>query len=305
MKNKELISIIVPCYNEEETILKFYYEAIEHIKKTSLNYEIIFVNDGSKDDTIGKCLQLKETDKNITIINFSRNFGKECAMMAGLKMSKGDYVAIMDADLQDPPSLLPEMLNILKEEDYDSVQTYRNTRKGEPVLRSWFANLFYRIFKFLAGFEIKNGSRDFRLMKRSVVDELNKINDKNRFIKGYYEWVGFKTKYIGYDNIKRVSGDSKWSFYKLFLYAVEAFETFSIKPLRLPLIVGLLFFVFGFIYSVILIIYNRINSLYFIIALINFFMGLILMSVGIVGEYLGRVYYESKDRPSYIIKEIL
>ena len=219
---KDIISIIVPCYNEEECINKFYKELKFHIDKIKdTTYEVIFVNDGSKDNTFKLTKELAKKDKCVKYISFSRNFGKEAAMYAGLKASTGDFVAIMDADLQDPPFLLPDMMKTLKEEDYDSVATRRVTRKGEPKIRSFFARMFYKIINKLSKADIVDGARDYRLMKRSMVNAIVNMGEYNRFSKGIFGWVGFNTKWLAYENIERVAGRTKWSFLKLFLYSIE------------------------------------------------------------------------------------
>lgn len=306
----ELLTIITPCYNEEETVSYFYDEVKKALGSIELDYEIIFVNDGSKDKTIEKCLELKKKDQKIKIINFSRNFGKEAAMLAGLKESKGDYVVIMDTDLQDPPSLLPQMLEYIKSGEYDSVATYRVSRKGEPVIRSFFARMFYRLINKMIDVEIVDGARDYRLMTREMVNAVLELGEYHRFSKGIFAWVGFNTKYLEYENVERVAGETKWSFWKLFKYAIDGIVGFTTIPLRLATIAGALVSMFGFCYMIYIVIKALLfgdpvagfPSLIVIIALIG---GIQLLFLGIIGEYLARTYMESKKRPVYIIKERL
>lgn len=306
----ELLTIITPCYNEEETVSYFYDEVKKALGSIELDYEIIFVNDGSKDKTIEKCLELKKKDQKIKIINFSRNFGKEAAMLAGLKESKGDYVVIMDTDLQDPPSLLPQMLEYIKSGEYDSVATYRVSRKGEPVIRSFFARMFYRLINKMIDVEIVDGARDYRLMTREMVNAVLELGEYHRFSKGIFAWVGFNTKYLEYENVERVAGETKWSFWKLFKYAIDGIVGFTTIPLRLATIAGVLVSMFGFCYMIYIVIKALLfgdpvagfPSLIVIIALIG---GIQLLFLGIIGEYLARTYMESKKRPVYIIKERL
>lgn len=305
-----MLTIITPCYNEEDTIRLFYDETIKYLKVIDTDYELLFVNDGSKDNTISECLKIKDIDKNVRIINFSRNFGKEAAMYAGLKESKGDYVVIMDTDLQDPPKLLPEMYNTLLSENYDSVATYRVSRKGEPPIRSFFARAFYRIINKLIDVEIVDGARDYRMMKRTMVNAIISMEEYHRFSKGIFSWVGFNTKYIEYENVERVAGETKWSFWKLFKYAIDGIVGFTTVPLRLATFVGIFVSLFGFIYMV----YIVLKALLFgdpvagfpsLIVIITLLGGIQLLFLGIIGEYLAKTYMETKKRPIYIIKEII
>ena len=305
-----LLSIITPCYNEQETIHFFYAETIKYLKQMDIEYEILFVNDGSKDKTLDECLKLKAKDKKIKIINFSRNFGKEAAMLAGMRESKGDYVVIMDTDLQDPPKLLPKMYQTLTKENYDSVATYRVSRKGEPPIRSFFARLFYKLINKMVDVEIVDGARDYRMMKRQMVDAILSMPEYHRFSKGIFAWVGFDTKYLEYENVERVAGETKWSFWKLFKYAIDGIVGFTTLPLRLATIVGALVSTFGFCYMI----YIAIKALVFgdpvagfpsLIVIITLLGGIQLLILGIIGEYLARTYMESKKRPIYIVKEIL
>lgn len=301
------LSVIVPCYNEEQSLNYFYDEVIKYL---NFEYELIFVNDGSKDNTLDTLKQLKNVNHNIKIINLSRNFGKEAAMYAGLIESKGEYVVIMDADLQDPPYLLKDMVDILDKQDYDSVATYRVDRKGEPPIRSFFARSFYKIINRLIDTEIVDGARDYRMMKRSMVNAIIAMPEVNRFSKGIFSWVGFKTKYLEFENVKRVAGESKWSFFKLFAYALEGLVAFTIAPLRLATILGILISFVGFIYMIFIVIKALLfgdpvagyPSLIVIVVLLG---GIQLLVLGIMGEYLAKTYLETKKRPIYIIKEII
>lgn len=301
------LSVIVPCYNEEQSLNYFYDEVIKYL---NFEYELIFVNDGSKDNTLDTLKQLKNVNHNIKIINLSRNFGKEAAMYAGLVESKGEYVVIMDADLQDPPYLLKDMVDILDKQDYDSVATYRVDRKGEPPIRSFFARSFYKIINRLIDTEIVDGARDYRMMKRSMVNAIIAMPEVNRFSKGIFSWVGFKTKYLEFENVKRVAGESKWSFFKLFAYALEGLVAFTIAPLRLATILGILISFVGFIYMIFIVIKALLfgdpvagyPSLIVIVVLLG---GIQLLVLGIMGEYLAKTYLETKKRPIYIIKEII
>lgn len=305
-----LLSVITPCYNEEETISYFYKETKLYLDQMDIDYEILFVNDGSKDKTIEECLKIKEIDDKVRIINLSRNFGKEAAMYAGLKESKGDYVVIMDTDLQDPPKLLPEMYKILKEDEYDSVATYRVSRKGEPPIRSFFARMFYKLINKMIDVEIVDGARDYRMMKRIMVDAIISMEEYHRFSKGIFSWVGFNTKYLEYENVERVAGETKWSFWKLFKYAIDGFVGFTTAPLRLATFTGVGVSIFGFIYMI----YIVVKAILFgdpvagfpsLIVIITLLGGIQLLFLGIIGEYLAKTYMETKKRPIYIIKEII
>lgn len=304
---KDMISIIVPCYNEEESLELFYKEFNKCVKKIkNINYELIFINDGSKDKTLEVILELSKKDKNIKYISFSRNFGKEAAMYAGLQNSIGDYVAIMDADLQDPPSLLAEMLEILKTEDYDSVATRRVTRKGEPPIRSFFARLFYKIINKISKADIVDGARDYRLMNRKMVDAIVNMGEYNRFSKGIFGWVGFKTKWLAYENIERVAGETKWNFWKLFLYSLEGIVAFSTVPLTIASLFGILFIFVSFIVILLIIAKTLIfgdptSGWPSLVCIIFFVSGVQLFCLGIIGQYLSKTYLEVKRRPIYIV----
>ena len=304
------ISIIVPCYNEEQAIPYFYEEITKVAKDLNYDFEFIFVNDGSKDKTIEIVKEYAKKDKRVKFIHFSRNFGKEAAMYAGLELSTGDYVAIMDADLQDPPSLLPQMVSILEDEnsDYDSVGTRRVTRKGEPPIRSFFARKFYKIINKMSKIEMIDGARDYRLMKRQVVNSILELKEYNRYSKGLFEFVGYNTKWLEFENVERVAGETKWSFWKLFLYAIEGIVAFSTAPLAIASIVGFIFCLVSFIMILVIII----KTLAFgdptsgwpsLVCIIFFVSGIQLFCLGIIGEYLSKTYLETKKRPIYIIKE--
>lgn len=304
-----MLSVIVPCYNEEEAVPLFYPELRKHLRKTVSRYEIIFVDDGSKDNTVEECLKLKKEDNNIKIVSFSRNFGKEAAILAGLEESNGDYVVVMDADLQDPPYLLKEMYECVSSGEYDSAATYRVDRKGEPPIRSFFARMFYKIINKMIDVEIVDGARDYRLMSRNMVNAILSMPEYNRFSKGIFSWVGFKTKYIEFENVERIAGETKWSFFKLFRYAIDGIVDFTIAPLKIATITGTFVSLFGFIFMLYIVIKaltvgDPVAGYPSLIAIICLLGGIQLIVIGIVGEYLGKTYMESKRRPKYIIKEI-
>ena len=301
------ISIVIPCYNEQEAIPYFYREINKISKKLKEDFEFIFVNDGSKDNTLITIKRLSNKDKRIKYIDLSRNFGKEAAMLAGLEYSKGDLVAIMDADLQDPPELLPKMIYYIKK-GYDSVGTRRVTRKGEPPIRSFFARLFYKIINKMSKIEMVDGARDYRLMTRQMVNSIISLKEYNRYSKGLFSFVGFKTKWIEFENVNRVAGETKWNFLKLFLYAIEGIVGYSTLPLTLAAVFGVLF---CFI-SMILIIFIIIRTLVWgdpvagwpsLVCIMFMIGGIQLFCTGIIGIYLSKTYLETKKRPIYIIKE--
>lgn len=302
------ISLVVPCYNEQE-VINLFYEEIQKVKKEfdKVQFEIIFVNDGSKDNTLNLMRKLAEND-DVRYISFSRNFGKEAAMYAGLQASTGDYVAIMDADLQDPPALLKEMYDILETGEYDSVATRRVTRKGEPIIRSFFARLYYKLINKISKTEIVDGARDFRLMTRQMVDSVLSLHEYNRFSKGIFSWVGYRTKWLEYENIERAAGTTKWSFFKLFLYSLESIVAFSTAPLSIASVMGILFCFIAFI----LIIFIVVRTLAFgdptsgwpsMVCIMFFVGGVQLLCTGIIGQYLSKTYLEVKNRPIYIVQE--
>lgn len=293
------ISVIVPCYNEEEVISKFVEEikkVIFHLKKVS--FEIIFVDDGSTDNTLHLIKEYCK-ERQFRYISFSRNFGKEAAMLAGLKYSTGNFVAIMDADLQDPPDLLEEMYTILKTEDYDSVGTRRVTRKGEPVIRSFFARLFYKIINKMSKVEMVDGARDFRLMKRNMVDAILELKEYNRYSKGIFSFVGFKTKWLEYENIKRVAGVTKWNFKNLFVYAIEGISSFT----TLPLYISFFFAFLSFLFGIVGLFFNISFDLKIIFIIISIFFTFLFLCLGVFALYISKMYLEMKNRPIYIIRE--
>jgi glycosyltransferase involved in cell wall biosynthesis len=300
------LSIVVPCYNEEEVVPFFYDETVNELNKINIDYELIFVDDGSKDNTLSILKRLSKKDKNIKIISFSRNFGKESAMLAGLEKVAGDYAVIMDADLQNPPHLLKDMLAILQTGEYDCVATYRKERKGEPILKSLFSNWFYGLANLITDVKMVNGASDYRMMTKAMVQSLLEMKEYFRFTKGMFAWVGYKTKYIEYENIKRKAGKTKWSFLSLFKYALEGVISFTITPLRMATVLGLFTIFIALIYIIyILICGSALAGWTAVILIVLLLGGFQLLSLGIIGEYLGRTYYEAKRRPSYIIKEYI
>ena len=308
----EKISIIVPCYNEEKAIPLFYNEMERVIKedfsKSNVKFEYIFVNDGSSDNTLHEIKELHKKDKKIRFISFSRNFGKEAAMLAGLEAAEGDYITLMDADLQDPPSLLKQMYDTIKEEGYDCVATRRVTRKGEPPIRSFFSRLFYKLINKITDFEMVNGARDYRLMTRQVKDAIIEMKEYNRFSKGLTSFVGFDTKWIEYENVKRIAGQTKWSFWKLFKYALEGITAFSTAPLAISSILGLLFTIISVIFIFIIIIKTLVfgdptSGWPSMVCIMLFMGGIQLLSLGVIGQYLAKTYLEVKNRPIYFVKE--
>lgn len=301
------LSVIVPCFNEEESIPYFYEEIKKVTNSMNVKLELIFVDDGSRDKTLEVVKKLTE-DKVVKYISFSRNFGKEAAMLAGLELSSGDYVAIMDADLQDPPALLPEMIRLIEEEHYDCVGTRRVTRKGEPPIRSFFARMFYKIINKMSKTEMVDGARDYRLMTRQMVNSILELKEYNRYSKGLFSFVGYDTKWLEYENIERVAGETKWSFWKLFKYAIEGIVAFSTVPLVISIVMGLLFLLTAFVLLIIIVVKsitltNPSLSLLTIICITFFISGVQLMCTGINGEYISKTYTETKKRPVYIIKE--
>ena len=297
-----MISIIVPCKNEQEAVSKFYTELMKSLSTIDDSYEIIFVDDGSTDSTKEEFIKVKKQDHNVKILSFSRNFGKEAAMLAGFNEAKGDYIVTMDVDLQDPPALLKEMHDELQKGEYDCIGTRRITRKGEPPIRSFFARCFYRLINKFIEVEIVDGARDYRMMTRQMMESVLSLTEYHRFSKGIFAWVGYKTKYLTYENIERVAGETKWSFFKLFKYAIEGIVSFTGAPLTASLVFGGLLSLFGFVYLIVtLCIGITTNSL--IIALVSLACGIQLISIGILGEYVGRTFFQTKNRPIYIIKE--
>ena len=312
----EKITVVVPCYNEEES-LPIFYEEMERVRKQDFNnseneqeieFEYIFVDDGSKDGTLNEMKRLSQKDSKARYISFSRNFGKEAAILAGLDASTGDLVTLMDVDLQDPPSLLRKMYDIIKKEGYDCVATRRKNRKGEPPVRSFFARMFYKIINKMSDVEMVDGARDYRLMSRKVVDSIISMREYNRYSKGLFTFVGFKTKWISYENIERVAGKTKWSFWKLFKYALEGITAFSTAPLIFSSIIGLLFCLVAFLLIILIIVRTLVfgdptSGWPSMVCIIFFVSGVQLFSLGIIGQYMSKSYLEIKHRPIYIIRE--
>ncbi len=304
----KLISIIVPCYNEDEALPYFYEEITKVFSGMSNDFEVLFVNDGSKDNTLKILMDFADKDSHIKYFSFSRNFGKEAAMYAGFCNAKGDYVAVMDADMQDPPSLLPKMLEILEGGEYDSVATRRVDRSGEPPIRSWFARKFYWLINKVSDADIVDGARDFRLMKREMVDAIIAMSESNRFSKGIFGWIGYNTYWLPYENVERVAGETKWSFWKLFKYAVDGIINFSEAPLSIASWMG-----FGLVgVGVILVLFFVIRHILFgnavsgwdsLMCMIITIGGIQLASIGIMGQYVAKGYRETKKRPHYIISK--
>lgn len=305
-----LVSVIVPCYNEE-AVLNIFYEEIKRVTGilSEYDFELIFVNDGSKDSTLECIKSLAAKDTRVKYISFSRNFGKEAAMYAGIRNANGDYVVLMDADLQDPPSELSRMLKAVREEGYDSVATRRVTRAGEPPIRSFFARLFYKLINKISNTEIVDGARDYRLMSRAFVDSLLRLKEYSRFSKGLFGWVGYKTKWLEYKNTERAAGETKWSFWKLLLYSIEGIVAFSTVPLSISVVLGLLLSFGAFAMMTFIIIRTLVAggdpvagwpSMVSIILLLG---GVQLTCIGILGIYLSKVYLQVKDRPIFICSE--
>ena len=308
--DKKLISVVVPCYNESAALPYFFAELDKVIESLpDYDFEAIYINDGSKDNTLDIIRARAESDKQTRYVSFSRNFGKEAGMLAGLRASKGDYVCIMDADLQDPPSLLPQMLEIVKEKKCDSVATRRGNRKGEPPVRSFFANCFYGIINRISKVKFVPGARDYRLMSRRMVDAVLSLSEYNRFSKGIFEWVGFKTEWISFSNVERVAGTTKWSFWGLFKYSMDCILAFSTVPLSISSCCGMTMFGLSIIGALIMIIRKLIDSSSSVegwvstMCVILFVGGLQLLCIGILGQYLSKTYLETKHRPDYIVAE--
>ena len=303
------ISVIVSCYNEEEALPLFYEEmsrVMAEMKK--YQFELIFVNDGSKDNTLEVIKKLQKKDERVRFVSFSRNFGKEAAMLAGLDYSVGDYVTLMDADLQDPPKMLPEMVKFIEEEGYDCVGTRRVTRKGEPPIRSFFARRFYKIINRMSKVEMVDGARDYRLMTTRDLVSIISCREYNRYSKGLWSFVGFKTKWLEFENVERVAGETKWSFWKLFKYAIEGIVAFTTAPLTIAAFLGVLFCFIAFIMIIVIICKTLIwgdpvGGWPSLACIIIFVSGIQLFFMGIFGEYLAKTYLETKKRPIYIVKE--
>ncbi len=308
MKQKKL-TLVVPAYNEQDAIPLFYEEALRvEGELPGVEVEYLFIDDGSRDQTMEVLRQLHAQDPRVHYVSFSRNFGKEAAIYAGLENAKGDYVAILDADLQDPPSLLPEMLHAIQEEGYDCVGSRRVTRKGEPPIRSFFARMFYRIMNKISSADIVDGARDFQLMNRKVVNAILSMGEYNRFSKGIFGWVGFRKKWLEYENIERAAGETKWSFWKLFVYALDGIVAFSTTPLVIASVMGMLFCMVAFIAIIFIIVRTLIfgdptSGWPSMVCIIMFIAGIQLLCMGILGQYLAKTYLETKRRPLYLVEE--
>lgn len=304
---RKLISLIIPCYNEEAG-LGILYKALTEVsaKMSEYDFEYLFINDGSKDSTLDLITEFADGDSRVKYISFSRNFGKEAAMYAGFCNAKGDYVTVMDSDMQDPPSLLPQMAEILEQGEYDSVATRRVTRAGEPPVRSFFARAFYKIINRISDADVVDGARDFRLMRREMVDTIVSMGEANRFSKGIFGWIGFKTYWLSYENVERAAGETKWSFWKLFKYAIDGMVNFSQAPLMISAWVGF-FFV---LVSLLAIVFVFVRKLVYggsvegwasLVCIMLFIAGVQLFCMGVMGSYLAKIYQESKHRPHYIV----
>lgn len=303
------ISIIIPCFNEEASLPLFYAEMEKIKQQIKEGFEYIFVNDGSKDRTLQVLRDLNQTDRNVHYLSFSRNFGKEAALYAGLQHATGDYVIVMDADLQDPPALLIQMKNMLDENaELDCVGTRRTTREGEPLIRSFFAKMFYKLINKISQVEMVDGARDFRLMRRQMVDAVLEVSEYNRFSKGIFAWVGFKTEYLEYKNVERVAGQTSWNFWQLFNYSLEGIINFSDAPLTIAFVGGVVACLLAFFLIIIVIIRTLIfgdptSGWPSMISIILFLGGFQLLTIGILGKYIGKIFMETKKRPIYVIKE--
>ena len=306
------LSCIIPCYNEEAALPYFLQEirkVADNMSTTfQLDFEILFINDGSRDKTLQILRRAAQEDKRIRYISFARNFGKEAAMYAGFQNCTGDYAAVMDADMQDPPSLLPEMYQALQSGEYDSVATRRVTRKGEPPIRSFFARCFYKLINRISDADIVDGARGFRLMTRQMVDAILSMTEYNRFSKGIFGWVGFRTKWLPYENVERVAGETKWSFWKLFLYSLEGITAFSTAPLAIASIAGILLCIVALLFVCVVLVKtlafgDAVGGWPSMMCVILFLGGVQLFCMGILGQYLAKTYLETKKRPIYIVQE--
>ncbi|MDO4295784.1 MAG: glycosyltransferase family 2 protein [bacterium] len=309
-ESRKLLSIVVPCLNEEAALPLFFEETQKVLVtlREQYRYEMIFVDDGSKDGTLQVLRALAEKQQEVRYLSFSRNFGKEAAMYAGMEHAKGDYVVIMDADLQDPPALLPQMLQALEEEGYDSVATRRVSRQGEPPIRSFFARMFYKIINRMSDVDIMDGARDYRMMRRVMVDAILSMGEYNRFSKGIFGWVGYSTKWLPYENVQRVAGETKWSFWKLFAYSIEGIVAFSTVPLSIATVMGLFFCALSFFMVLVvigktLLFGDPVGGWPSLACMILFVGGVQLFCLGIMGKYLSKTYLETKKRPKYLLRE--
>ncbi len=307
-----LLSVIVPCYNEEENVLPFFEELMKNksfFEENKIDIEVLYIDDGSRDGTVSEVKKLREKDDRVHLISFSRNFGKEAAMFAGLEKAKGDYVVMMDVDLQDPPALLPEMFAGLKE-GYDSVATRRVNRKGEPPIRSFFARRFYALMKKISKTEMMDGARDYRLMTRQMVDAILSMQEYNRFTKGIFGWVGFRTKWIEFENVERTRGETKWNFWKLLMYSFDGIVAFSTAPLLISSLMGVFFCVLAFAMIVFIIVRkimfgDPVDGWPSLVCIILLTSGIQFFCTGILGQYLAKTYMEVKRRPIYLVREEL
>lgn len=303
------ISIVVPCYNEQAALPLFYQEITRVADEMNdAAFEFVFIDDGSKDDTMPTLRRLAEQDKRVRFVSFSRNFGKEAGMLAGLETATGDFVAIMDADLQDPPALLPALYKAVTEEGYDCAATCRTTREGEPPIRSLFARIFYKLINRISDADIVDGARDYRLMRRAMVDAILSMREYNRFSKGIFGWVGFKTKWVPYVNVERIAGETKWSFWKLFLYSLEGIIAFSTAPLALASVLGVLICLIAFVFVVVVLVKtlalgDPVGGWPSMMCVMLFLGGVQLLCIGISGQYLAKTYLETKRRPVYLVRE--
>nr|WP_295949118.1 glycosyltransferase family 2 protein [uncultured Agathobaculum sp.] len=303
------ISIVVPCYNEEASLPLFYREITRVAAEMDYaDFEFVFIDDGSEDNTLPTLRRLAAADRRVRFVSFSRNFGKEAGMLAGLEAATGDYVALMDADLQDPPALLPELYKAVTEEGYDCAATRRTTREGEPPIRSFCARLFYKLINKISDADIVDGARDYRLMRRSMVDAILSLREYNRFSKGIFGWVGFKTKWVPYVNVERVAGETKWSFWKLFRYSLEGIVAFSTVPLALASVLGVLVCLAAFVFVVVVLVKtlafgDPVGGWPSMMCVILFLGGVQLLCIGILGQYLSKTYLETKRRPVYLVRE--
>lgn len=307
--NRIELSVVVPCFNEEEVLPIFYSTVTEVIDQMGVTHEFIFVDDGSSDGTLKLLRRLAAENPAVRYVSFSRNFGKESAIYAGLQYARGEHVALMDADLQDPPACLPQMYRILQEGEYDNVATRRSTRAGEPPLRSFFSRGFYRLINKISETPVVDGARDFRMMKRKMVNAILQVGEYNRFSKGLFSWVGYRTKWLSYDNVERAAGQTKWSFWKLFRYAVEGIVNYSHAPLDFVTTSGMVLTTAAFIWAIVLILKRAIIGSYNVsgwtstVCIILFLGGIQLLSLGIIGQYIARIFLETKHRPLFIVQE--
>lgn len=303
-----LLSVVVPCYNEQESLQLFYDAAVKVFDTLDMDYEIILVNDGSRDRTLEIMLDLYHAHPGtVKVVNFSRNFGKEGALLAGLEKAKGDYVTVMDADLQDPPEYVPKMFELMEKNNDDIVGSRRVSREGEPPIRSFFARNFYKIINHFSDVQIVDGARDFRLMKRKVVDSILSLREYNRFSKGMFVWVGYKAEYLEYENIERVAGETSWSFWKLFRYALDGIIEYTNAPLRAAAWLGgfmtVIFTIEMIVLLILALIGKTISNTVLILSVVLFIGSILILFLGIIGEYLAKTYDEVRHRPQYIVKD--